>query len=143
MGMDGRTKGRVLLMDMTKVTLGLLDALGIDSEGVVRVVYEHRVHEAPSVTVERLIPDIEGDFLIPKEDTYLCVRKGRDDDRHIIEFRNDGWTIQHPLSERIDGSLFDCEYARWTGGDPGIRGRWYLTLDSEDGLPSLDGKAGP
>lgn len=44
------------------------------------------------------------------------------DDRHEIEFRADGWTIAHPIRERLDGSLFDCS-ARWDANDPGIRGR--------------------
>ena len=53
-------------------------------------------------------------------------------DDHLIEFRNDGWTIQHPIIERIDGSLFDCPFAAWDGGDIGYRGRYVLYSD-EDG----------
>jgi hypothetical protein len=35
------------------------------------------------------------------------------DEQHVIEFRADGWTIQHPLTCRADGrSLFDCEVNR-------------------------------
>lgn len=35
------------------------------------------------------------------------------DEKHVIEFRADGWTIQHPLACRADGrSLFDCEVNR-------------------------------
>ena len=55
-------------------------------------------------------------------------------DHHLIEFRDDGWTVQHTLSERIDGSLFDCEFARWEGGDPGVRGRFVLLIDYEEQL---------
>lgn len=34
-------------------------------------------------------------------------------EQHVIEFRADGWTIQHPLACRSDGrSLFDCEVNR-------------------------------
>lgn len=29
-------------------------------------------------------------------------------DAHIIQFREDGWTIQHPIRERIKGTLFSC-----------------------------------
>jgi hypothetical protein len=54
------------------------------------------------------------------------------DDRHIIDFRNDGWTIQHPVRERLDGSLFDCDMSNWDGGDIGYRGRYVLLFD-EDG----------
>lgn len=49
-------------------------------------------------------------------------------DDHLIEFRNDGWTVQHPISERIDGTLFDCEF-NWDGGDIGYRGRYKLYHD--------------
>lgn len=45
--------------------------------------------------------------------------------RHEIEFREDGWTIAHPLHERIEGSLFDCQ-RQWFDVDPGVRGRFYL-----------------
>lgn len=55
-----------------------------------------------------------------------------DDTRHLIEFRNDGWTILHPLAERIDVTdLFDCPF-RWDMGDVGYRGRYWCHLD-EDG----------
>ena len=53
-------------------------------------------------------------------------------DHHLIEFRNDGWTIQHTLTERVDGSLFDCPFALWPYGDLGYRGRFVLLTD-EDG----------
>lgn len=29
---------------------------------------------------------------------------------HVVEFREDGWTIQHPVEERLVGSLFSCEF---------------------------------
>lgn len=35
-----------------------------------------------------------------------------DDPRHVIEFREDGCTIQHPLSCRPN--LFDCPVNRWS-----------------------------
>ena len=55
---------------------------------------------------------------------YEIVRKG--DERHIIQFTDDGWTIAHPLSERRDlDSLFDCDL-QWDGDDPGVRGRFVL-----------------
>lgn len=42
--------------------------------------------------------------------------------RHFIELRDDGWTIMHPLSERVDGSLFDCVVTVWPFEDDGTRG---------------------
>lgn len=51
---------------------------------------------------------------------------------HIICFRDSGWTIQHPLKERLDGSLFDCE-AFWDYDDPGSRGLFWLKNDGTVG----------
>lgn len=54
------------------------------------------------------------------------------DPRHIIEFRDDGWTIAHPLEERLNlDTLFGCGVT-WSDGDIGYRGRYYLWFD-EDG----------
>jgi uncharacterized protein DUF6085 len=53
---------------------------------------------------------------------------------HIIQFRDDGWIISHPLQERLNGSLFDCPM-RWDEVDPGIRGRFWLTDDGSIGAP--------
>ena len=51
-------------------------------------------------------------------------------DRHLIQFRDDGWTIAHPVSERLDlDTLFDCSI-RWEGDDPGVCGVFEL-LDGE------------
>jgi hypothetical protein len=36
-------------------------------------------------------------------------------DRHIIQFSDQGWTIQHPLSERLNDTLFNCELSYWDG----------------------------
>jgi hypothetical protein len=49
---------------------------------------------------------------------------------HIIELRDDGWMIQHPLSERLDGTLFDCTVT-WTEGDLGVYGRYVMVWDEE------------
>lgn len=54
------------------------------------------------------------------------------DGRHIVELRDDGWTIQHPVGERIDGSLFDCKVG-WKLGAPNVTGRFYLNDDGSLG----------
>jgi hypothetical protein len=51
---------------------------------------------------------------------------------HVIQFSDDGWIIAHPLTERVNGSLFDCAL-NWTGGEPGIRGRFWLLDDGSLG----------
>lgn len=39
------------------------------------------------------------------------------DAQHVIEFRADGWTIQHPLACRLNGQLFDCPVNQVAGVD--------------------------
>lgn len=51
---------------------------------------------------------------------------------HRIKFTNGGWTIEHPLRERIDGSLFACEM-HWDDGDIGFRGVYVLHDDGTIG----------
>lgn len=48
-----------------------------------------------------------------------------DDHNHVIQFDENGWTIQHPLIERLKGSLFSCPM-KWQGGDLGLRGRYMM-----------------
>lgn len=50
------------------------------------------------------------------------------DTKHIIELTYTGWTIQHPLHERVTNSLFDCGVS-WTAGDVGVYGRFNLEWD--------------
>jgi hypothetical protein len=42
--------------------------------------------------------------------------------RHVIDFRADGWTVQHTLACRVRGELFTCAVNRAAerlGGPPG------------------------
>lgn len=57
------------------------------------------------------------------------------DEIHLVKLAEDGFTIQHPVSERRDGTLFECDYHKQaqqqlTGEEkpPGIYG-CYLTSD--------------
>lgn len=64
-------------------------------------------------------------------DTQARLEQLLDEEDHVIQFGEDGWIIAHPLRERLDGSLFDCE-ARWDADDPGIRGRFrFVQVDGE------------
>jgi len=56
------------------------------------------------------------------------------EEHHVIQFRDSGWTISHPLRERLDGTLFDCE-AFWDHDDPGMRGEFWLLDDGTVGDP--------
>lgn len=70
------------------------------------------------------------------------IRSMLDERRHVIQFTDDGWTIAHPLHERLDlDSLFDCDM-RWDDDDPGVRGRFWLNDDGTIGaaLGSVSGE---
>lgn len=57
---------------------------------------------------------------------------------HQVEFTDAGWTVLHTLDERLDESLFDCEFSRWTRGDIGVRGRFVLDEPNTLGVRIAD-----
>ncbi len=50
---------------------------------------------------------------------------------HLIRLTRRGWTIAHPLAERLDGSLFECD-AYWDEEDLGMYGTYELVRDEYD-----------
>lgn len=69
---------------------------------------------------------------------YAVVKVGAES--HVIEFRDDGWTISHPLECRPQ--LFDCQVNRAAGrqidGPPATGLGFYdIELDEYDGLIRL------
>ncbi len=54
---------------------------------------------------------------------------------HILESRNDGWTIMHPLRERLEGALFRCEVADTvnTIGPPAMLGYYRILATTGTG----------
>jgi hypothetical protein len=49
---------------------------------------------------------------------------------HIVVFTPTNFSIQHPLHERLDGALFDCELHGWISrlsGPPVVSGRYRAT----------------
>jgi hypothetical protein len=63
---------------------------------------------------------------LPPEGVVLQL----EEDHHIIQFTDHGWTIAHPIRERIHlDTLFDCP-VRWDE-DPGVRGRFVVEWDEE------------
>jgi len=90
-----------------------------------------------------LFPCMCGKTLCAEPNEYIeCCRERVQEllaeEHHQIEFRNDGWTVSHPMRERLNGTLFDCEM-RWDMGDIGYRGRFELDWD-EDGQPVVGAK---
>lgn len=56
---------------------------------------------------------------------------------HIVVFSDVGFDAQHPLRERIDGELFDCEVAkrlRMLDEAPVAPGRYRVTLRESDAV---------
>ncbi len=62
--------------------------------------------------------------------------------RHVAEFREDGWTLKHPLACRPN--LFDCALSRaaeFLDGPPAALGRYPVELD-QTGLLVVVGAEG-
>jgi hypothetical protein len=60
----------------------------------------------------------------------LVGRDMTDDAQHVIDLRDDGWTIKHPLTCRPN--LFDCHFnraARDLAGSPALPGRYVCDVD--------------
>jgi len=53
---------------------------------------------------------------------------------HVVVFDEEGFSIQHPLKERLEGELFDCglhAYLRGLGGPPARPGRYRAHLGGD------------
>ena len=80
---------------------------------------------------------LEVERLIEKLTEKLHALEARIDDwetklfaesRHKIKFNDNGWTIEHPIIERLSGTLFTCPI-KWERGDPSVRGTFWLDYD--------------
>lgn len=87
----------------------LLDELNAIPDGFERGRYATTLVESVAGTI-RTLPRGYAHMGRPAIDRagYTLIEK--DDDRHLIEFRADGWTIKHPLLCRPD--LFACKVNR-------------------------------
>lgn len=65
------------------------------------------------------------------EDGIVSISDG--EGPHLIDLREGGWTIQHPISCRLAlGGLFSCPYnraARQIGPEGWLEGRYEVTLE--------------
>jgi len=53
---------------------------------------------------------------------------------HVVVIREEGFTVQHPLRERLKGELFDCglhSYLTNLGGPPAKPGRYRARPDGD------------
>lgn len=64
------------------------------------------------------------------------ARYGAGNTEHLVNFTEDGWTIQHPLAEREHHDLFDCAWNTilhdLDGPPPEGLGVYEATFDSDD-----------
>ena len=81
----------------------------------------------PLATQQRL-----GTTVMPITELRMADRRNTDHaNEHIIDLSPGRWFIQHPLSERLDGSLLDCQVT-WPADDTGVMyGRYVLVWDEE------------
>ena len=96
---------------------------------------------------------IVGDCVVDGENEIALIEVDRehlvailDADRpfHVVELRDDGWSIEHPIGCRAHG-LLNCElHQKWTVVAPSFRhplGRYQLLLDDE-GVPMVGEEVG-
>ena len=55
------------------------------------------------------------------------------EEEHLIRFTDRGWTVAHPIRERLEGTLFDCRVCWDNDYDPGVRGTYRLFSDGSLG----------
>jgi hypothetical protein len=98
--------------------------------------------EDPAVHEDYRMPHSVWNELGNPESITVLVVPAQETDQHVIEFRADGWTIQHPLACRPN--LFDCPFNRVAErdleGPPAELGRFPCRLD-EDGRLTLEVRA--
>jgi len=79
---------------------------------------------------------VEGDC--PRNDAMSLIM-GNPETEHVVDFQADGYTVQHPLRERILGHLFDCPLFEQLSSIPNMRwqGKFRVTTgDPERGFGS-------
>lgn len=60
---------------------------------------------------------------------------------HIVQANGETFTLQHPLTERLTGDLFDCDvHAHIAAGEPLERGRYRVAFADD---PTDDDLGGP
>lgn len=55
------------------------------------------------------------------------------EEEHLIRFTDKGWTVAHPIRERLEETLFDCRVCWDNDYDPGVRGIFRLFSDGSLG----------
>lgn len=81
----------------------------------------------------------ESSLAIRMATAVVTLLNGNERDEHIVSIGIDGFTLQHPLVERINSTLFDCtvhaaivDYFDSGGGAP-KQGQYYIVFNDNGG----------
>lgn len=69
-----------------------------------------------------------------REPLALSEIIGDPETEHIVELREEDYSLQHPLRERLGGALYDCPAHRWPQGldaAPVPRGRYRMVWNGD------------
>lgn len=72
----------------------------------------------------------------PAPDAVSTILEDRETE-HIARFSEDRFVLQHPLRERLDGALFDCQMHRQIADEPSMpvaEPAVYRVVETEFGL---------
>lgn len=86
-------------------------------------------HEQVDVTLTEVIEQATKDRVDAEAYRVMLA-----DTRHVIEFNEVGWIIQHPGQERVLGNLFGCPMTRGVKieVDEVQLGRFYCKMEGDD-----------
>lgn len=69
-------------------------------------------HDEPGGPVLYTTGEAESSLAIRMATAVVTLLNGTAEDDHVVRLTDTGFTIQHPLVERIDSTLFDCTVHR-------------------------------
>ena len=73
-------------------------------------------------------------FECPRPDAATSILDNSETE-HVVTIRDDGFTVEHPLRERLDGALHECRLhqdLRASDGPPEKPGRYRVTRHEPD-----------
>lgn len=68
-----------------------------------------------------------------EEELFQQFKEMIKEEEHLIRFTDRGWTVAHPIRERLEGTLFDCRVCWDDDFDPMVRGIFRLFPDGSLG----------
>lgn len=100
---------------------------------------QDRVREAMRSQLARTVGESDAELADRMAAAVVTLLNGHPDDEHVVRITDTGFTIQHPLIERINSTLFDCtvhsaiiDYFDGGGGPP-KRGDYLIVFNEHGG----------